>query len=136
MLKQLAVLAATTAALGLSTIGPASAHEHPCDNGEHHGDHHCPAPPPPAPTPTGRLIIGTNQADVLNGTLGPDVIFGRGGNDRISGRAGNDRILGGTGNDILRAGLGADTLNGGLGRDICIGDRRDQFKSCEIVFIR
>jgi Ca2+-binding RTX toxin-like protein len=68
----------------------------------------------------GATIIGTNLADVINGTATvagqpfasefDDVIEGRGGNDVISGLGGDDIIIGGTGNDTLNGGAGFDTF--------------------------
>ncbi|MBQ6005783.1 MAG: hypothetical protein IJL14_06015 [Selenomonadaceae bacterium] len=46
-------------------------------------------------------IVGTNQADYIDG---------RGGNDPIDARGGNDTILGGTGNDTLTGGEGTDSF--------------------------
>lgn len=136
MIKQIALTAAT-AIIGLVPLGlsaPAQAHDHPCDNGRHHGDPHCPVPPPPVPTPPGfNVIVGGRHADVLNGTVGRDAIFGLGGNDRLRGRAGDDLIFGGRGNDVLRGGLGSDVLRGGAGTDLCIGSRSSQFINCERV---
>ncbi|MBH0199723.1 MAG: hypothetical protein HP497_09940, partial [Nitrospira sp.] len=89
-------------------------------------------------------LVGTNNADVLDGTetfqkiygLGGsdiltggslnNVIYGGTGNDRASGNAGddqlfgeagNDTLIGGTGDDILIGGIGADRLQGGAGQD-------------------
>jgi Ca2+-binding RTX toxin-like protein len=140
MTIKLAAVAASIAAAGIITVGTASsasADDHPCDNGEHHGDHHCVPVPAPVPGPLPlRVIIGSRGADVLfGGNLTRDVILGLGGNDRIAGKAGNDRLLGGGGNDILIGGRGADVMNGGRGRDLCIGDTRDIFRGCERVVI-
>jgi hypothetical protein len=73
-----------------------------------------PTPPPP---PTGRTIIGTPKADVLQGTPGDDVIIGKAGNDKIFGNGGNDVLRGGKGNDRLTGGPGVDTFKGGAGND-------------------
>jgi Ca2+-binding RTX toxin-like protein len=136
MLKALLATSSIALAAPLLLMAPAQADDHPCDNGEHHGDPHCqPAPTPPGPLPL-RVIIGSRGNDVLfGGNLTRDVILGLGGNDRLAGKAGNDRLRGGPGNDVLVGGRGADVLNGGAGRDLCIGDTRDIFRGCERVII-
>ena len=53
--------------------------------------------------------IGTEFADVLNGSARDDVLVGLGGDDLLIGKAGNDVLIGGA---------GADTLEGGSGNDI------------------
>jgi hypothetical protein len=138
MMIKLAVVAASMAVLGLTTVSPASAHDHPCDNGEHHGDHHCePPPPPPVPVPSGfNLIFGGRNADRLPGTAGADAIFGFGGNDRIFGRGGADRLYGMRGNDVIRSvDHSRDVVNGGPGRDRCIVNRNDIVKNCETIIV-
>lgn len=69
------------------------------------------------------VIMGTPNADTINGRGGNDVICGNAGNDRISGALGNDTIYGGAGNDRLVGGLGDDTLYGGNGQDLLAGGR-------------
>jgi hypothetical protein len=134
MIRLLAATA-TLAALPLLAVAPANAHEHPCDNGEHHGDHHC--QPAPVPTPPGfNLIFGGRNADRLPGTAGPDAIFGFGGNDRIFGRGGADRLYGMRGNDVIRSvDHSRDLVNGGPGRDRCIVNRNDIVKNCETIIV-
>jgi Ca2+-binding RTX toxin-like protein len=61
----------------------------------------------------GATIVGTNAANVLQGTANPDKIAGAGGNDTISGLAGNDLLFGDS---------GSNTVNGGGNRDIVFGD--------------
>jgi Ca2+-binding RTX toxin-like protein len=61
----------------------------------------------------GATIVGTNAANILQGTANPDKIAGAGGNDTISGLAGNDLLFGDS---------GSNTVNGGGGRDIVFGD--------------
>jgi Ca2+-binding RTX toxin-like protein len=46
-------------------------------------------------------IIGTQGADILQGTTSNDTIQALGGNDRITGSLGKDIIDGGAGNDVL-----------------------------------
>ncbi|TAE79983.1 MAG: hypothetical protein EAZ74_06465 [Alphaproteobacteria bacterium] len=53
-------------------------------------------------------IVGSNNADILNGTTGNDTIRGHGGNDTIYANAGNDTLEGGLGQDSLYGGAGAD----------------------------
>lgn len=62
-------------------------------------------------------IIGTNQADDLDGTSDDNLIVAKLGDDTISGGAGDDRILAGKGDDIIEGGAGNDTMLGGLGDD-------------------
>jgi Ca2+-binding RTX toxin-like protein len=59
------------------------------------------------------IILGTINADSLNGTNAADLIYGFAGNDTLSG---------GTGNDTLVGGEGTNSLNGGAGDDIFIVD--------------
>src|SRR5688572_15921550 len=63
------------------------------------------------------LIIGTGDAERLDGGHRDDRIEGRGGGNVLSGRGGNDTLLGGQGNDRLIGGDGADSLDGGGGFD-------------------
>jgi CSLREA domain-containing protein len=97
-------------------------------------------------------LVGTNDADVLNGTEkadvflllgGDDTAFGLGGNDVFCGGAGRDRelggadndhaygdtgrdrLIGGPGNDRLSGGGGVDRLLGGGGRDRLLGGGSD-----------
>jgi Ca2+-binding RTX toxin-like protein len=53
-------------------------------------------------------LIGSEQADLIDGGLGHDTLIGLGGDDALYGDAGNDSLDGG---------LGADTLDGGAGND-------------------
>lgn len=66
-------------------------------------------------------LVGTPEADILQGGGGGDLILGRRGNDDLSGGAGGDTLLGGTGDDALDGGNNADTLNGGRGADSLLG---------------
>ncbi len=88
-------------------------------------------------------IVGTANADVLNGGNGDDVIAGLGGNDVIGGKNGNDTVCGGDGADVIDGDQGNDTLfgdagddnlngkdgndtiHGGSGNDIISGDKDD-----------
>jgi hypothetical protein len=79
-----------------------------------------------ASTPTtvvGNRIIGSNGADVFNGTSTPeattegqDIIFGLGGADNISSLGEADIIDGGTGTDTINGGAGNDTINYTMGQ--------------------
>lgn len=60
--------------------------------------------------------------DTVNGGTGNDWIFGGGGNDTLNGGAGDDIILGGVGNDIIYAGEGNDAVIGGDGNDVIYGE--------------
>jgi trimeric autotransporter adhesin len=105
------------------------------------------------------IITGTPKGDRINGGNGAQIIHGRGGDDRINGGrgpdvlygdVGNDRLTtgkggateaayGGPGNDVLKdfaSGQSHGTLVGGPGRDLCIGDKHDTFRGCEVVEVR
>jgi Ca2+-binding RTX toxin-like protein len=62
-------------------------------------------------------IVGTPEADELEGTWRSDTIFGLGGPDIIRGGPGADRVFAGAGADTVRGGPGADTIRGGPGED-------------------
>jgi Ca2+-binding RTX toxin-like protein len=83
---------------------------------------------------------GTNNADTIDGTGIDQTYFGKDGRDILSDTVGDDRdtIYGDAGNDRLNDadGDGRDTLRGGPGYDVCIGDRNDEFRSCEDTIIR
>lgn len=66
-------------------------------------------------------ILGTAQANILNGGDEDDVIEGRGGNDVLEGRLGADMLFGGAGVDILRGDAGNDVLEGGSNGDALFG---------------
>ncbi|RZI41391.1 calcium-binding protein [Herbaspirillum sp. HC18] len=63
-------------------------------------------------------MIGTINADIVNGGIGNDTIFGRSGDDVLKGGEGVDSLYGESGNDTLEGGMGNDNLNGGAGNDI------------------
>ena len=73
------------------------------------------------PVGTGRLILGNNLSEIINGTFFNDTIYGYAGNDSINGFEGNDYIDGGIGDDTLIGGPGNDTLVGGAGNDFLDG---------------
>jgi len=64
-------------------------------------------------------LLGSMQANILNGGDGDDVIDGRFGSagDTIDGGRGNDMLFGGVGSDFLTGGVGNDGINGGNGVD-------------------
>ena len=61
--------------------------------------------------------VPTAGDDTLIGTDNADVIDGLAGNDRIIALEGDDTISGGAGDDYLSASLGANTFDGGAGDD-------------------
>ena len=85
----------------------------------------------------GRVMIGTNKKDVLNGSApgigdgddtinggnGEDSINGGNGADRLYGDNGNDNLLGGNSIDYLYGGNGDDKLEGGAGNDWLSGEK-------------
>jgi Ca2+-binding RTX toxin-like protein len=71
-------------------------------------------------------IVGTEKAEVLQGTSGRDVIWAGGGDDSVHGSLGNDLICGGPGADLLHGGRGNDIADGGAGdNDRVVGDLGD-----------
>ncbi len=85
-----------------------------------------------------KVIVGTEQNDVLVGMSGADLIFGLEGNDEIRGKSRADCLLGGEGNDIIYGNRGADTILGDEGDDTLLGglgndklDGGDDFDTCK-----
>ncbi|GJE00636.1 tandem-95 repeat protein [Methylobacterium isbiliense] len=66
-------------------------------------------------------VLGGNGADQMYGLDGSDLLLGGNGDDRLFGGQGRDRLEGETGADWLDGGLGADTLLGGQGNDTLVG---------------
>lgn len=66
-------------------------------------------------------MLGTKQADNIEGSSGDDKIIARQGDDFIQSFSGNDKLIGNNGNDVLSGGAGKDRLDGGAGNDILIG---------------
>ena len=66
-------------------------------------------------------LIGSGQADELNGGEGGDVVLGRGGNDVVWGEWGLDQLDGGDGNDEVVGWVDTDpdVVIGGAGTDHC-----------------
>ena len=76
------------------------------------------------PPVRGLQIIGSHEADVIDGTAGADTIKARAGKDKVRALAGDDRIdVGGGGKDRVNCGAGDDRVK--LGK----GDKAG--KSCE-----
>jgi sugar lactone lactonase YvrE len=69
-------------------------------------------------------IIGTESADILNGTSGADVIMGFGGADIINGNGGDDLICAGNGADIITGGDGKDRIYAENGTDTVYGNEK------------
>ncbi|WP_221364497.1 hypothetical protein [Sphingomonas jinjuensis] len=75
------------------------------------------------------MLVGTSEADVINGLAGNDTIQGGDGDDTIDGGAGADSMSGGAGNDVFyvddsprsaNGQLAGDRVDGGDGYDIVI----------------
>jgi Ca2+-binding RTX toxin-like protein len=64
------------------------------------------------------VCIGSNNADVMNGSLTDDDINGQSENDIIFSRAGRDVVDGDKDDDIIFSGLGSDRVFGELGDDM------------------
>ncbi|MBD0682865.1 beta strand repeat-containing protein, partial [Pseudomonas sp. PSB11] len=62
-------------------------------------------------------LLGTPNADVLNGSVVDDAIYGLAGSDQLFGFGGNDLLDGGSGYDYLYGGQGNDTLLAGNDAD-------------------
>ncbi len=89
-----------------------------------------PLPPPPVPEPDAPTrVIGTNEADSVQGQGGDDTILGGDGADTLCGAGGADLAYGNAGNDALFGNAGADQLYGGRGDDILFGGRDDDLLS-------
>lgn len=82
-------------------------------------------------TPIDNIVLGTSQADVLNGTVNGDLILAGAGDDTLNGaqrgdvlfgNRGADVVNGGPGNDVLvwTNGDGSDTMDGGPGTDTVV----------------
>jgi Ca2+-binding RTX toxin-like protein len=62
-------------------------------------------------------IIGTSNADVIEGSSVPNELLGGAGADTVAGRGGPDRIFGELGDDDLSGGAGNDRVDGGPDND-------------------
>lgn len=67
-------------------------------------------------------LVGTENADRLNGAHGADTISGQGAGDVLSGSGGRDSIMGGDGNDTIFGGTHGDILDGGNHNDRLHGE--------------
>ncbi|MEL6207448.1 MAG: LamG-like jellyroll fold domain-containing protein, partial [Pseudomonadota bacterium] len=68
------------------------------------------------------MLVGTPNADTLEGDDGDNLVNGSGAkDDGINGLAGNDLLKGWAGDDVIQGGYGNDTVEGGLGNDILMG---------------
>ena len=78
------------------------------------------------PSVRGLQIVGSHEADLIDGTLGADRIKARGGRDKVRGLAGDDRIdVRGGGKDRVNCGGGEDSVKAGKGDKVA--------KNCEKV---
>jgi Ca2+-binding RTX toxin-like protein len=70
-------------------------------------------------------IIGTENADILQGTNAGELIKGLEGDDSISASDGDDFIMGNADNDTIGGGDGDDTILGGAGGDLIFAYKGD-----------
>lgn len=70
-------------------------------------------------------IIGTPEADNLEGTELNNTISGLDGDDLITALGGDDEVSAGDGNDLVSGGFGTDYIDGGLGDDQLLGEAGD-----------
>lgn len=73
----------------------------------------------------GVVLVGTDDADTLEGGAGDDVLLGLKGVDELFGFAGSDVLNGSNGDDLLSGGEGKDTLIGDIGSDLLLGGTGD-----------
>lgn len=66
------------------------------------------------------LLLGTNNADTLQGSFGDDTLRGYKGNDLLVGGGDDDTLEGGKGSDSLYGDAGDDHLDGGAGVDTAV----------------
>ncbi|MBC7953319.1 MAG: hypothetical protein H7Z12_16045 [Rhodospirillaceae bacterium] len=82
-------------------------------------------------TPIDNIVLGTSEADTLNGTNNGDLILAGAGDDTLNGlqrgdvlfgNRGADAVNGNQGNDVLvwTNGDGSDTMDGGQGTDTVV----------------
>ncbi|MDN4146078.1 calcium-binding protein [Pseudomonas tohonis] len=69
------------------------------------------------------VVLGTAQADTLNGWAGDETLHGGDGNDLLDGGAGTNQLFGGAGDDTLKVATTAkgSLLAGGTGSDTLFG---------------
>ncbi|UWQ93556.1 hypothetical protein K3727_21465 (plasmid) [Rhodobacteraceae bacterium M382] len=88
----------------------------------------------PTGTPGDDVLIGTEDAESLDGFDGNDRLVGAGGNDSLDGGPGADTLNGGDGDDriiggpaaddlrdVIYAGAGHDSVDAGAGNDLVFG---------------
>jgi len=73
----------------------------------------------------GKVFVGDDNANEINGTSGPDLVLGLAGNDRLFGGAGHDVLCGGDDVDVVYGEVGNDYLDGGPSNDIISGGNGD-----------
>ncbi|WP_417513235.1 beta strand repeat-containing protein [Minwuia sp.] len=83
-------------------------------------------------TANAESINGSSLGDTLVGLAGDDALDGNEGDDVIFDGAGNDNVAGGTGNDTIFGGTGSNTIAGGSGTDVLVleGDVFDYKHDC------
>jgi Ca2+-binding RTX toxin-like protein len=72
-------------------------------------------------------LVGTENADHLEGNIQNDTITGLGGDDTLLGADGVDLIDGGPGHDRIDGGFGSDNLTGAAGDDTLLGGRHNDW---------
>lgn len=84
------------------------------------------------------LIGGDEGNDTLVGGVGDDSLLGGSGDDTLEGKGGFDSLHGGAGDDLIRStdGHRHESVAGGAGDDVCIVDRRDDTRNCEVTVVR
>ncbi|MBA2763268.1 MAG: hypothetical protein H0U42_01085 [Thermoleophilaceae bacterium] len=76
-------------------------------------------------TAAGEVLIGTDEADVIDAGAGNDTIEGTAGDDLLCAGPGEDLALGGAGGDRVLGEGGRDQLLGGTGEDLVDGGDDD-----------
>jgi hypothetical protein len=79
--------------------------------------------------PEGLFLLGTDEAETLDGGGGSDVICAYGGDDTANGKGGDDVIAGGDGADVITDGSGDDYLYGEAGQDDITAGAGDDYLS-------
>lgn len=79
--------------------------------------------------PEGLFLLGTDEAETLDGGGGSDVICAYGGDDTANGKGGDDVIAGGAGADVITDGSGDDYLYGEAGQDDITAGAGDDYLS-------
>ena len=81
-------------------------------------------------------LVGSNEANVIQGMGGNDAIYGLGGNDALYGGAGNDSIEGGAGADQMYGGSGSDIFYFGSLDEVGLGVGQDSIADFDCQFDR